>query len=222
MYDLYILIICVIIKTMENFEDFMPPMELTPDQATLEDLRYQAAEALVVRGKIAEESDRLSPDGNIARSFSYPLSPDLIRKVFQIDAQEAVVPEGCEIVYIPESMLDGQKCQDEIYMRVTTGVERDSDSVGILRQWVIAGDEGEPIRGERSVEYSIGEKRVSPHNLEPNALIIMDTEDIGGLLDDMYEYTEPMDVDDLDKFEQVVAAIRNSPTLADQSPACYT
>lgn len=43
----------------------------------------------------------------------------------------------------------------------------------------------------------------------------MDTEDIGGLLGDMYEYTEPMDVDDLDKFEQVVAAIRNSPTLAD-------
>lgn len=72
------------------------------------------------------------------------------------------------------------------------------------------------------MEYSIGEKRVSQHNLEPNALIIMDTEDIGGLLDDMYEYTEPMDVDDLDKFEQVVAAIRNSPTLADQSPACYT
>lgn len=94
---------------MENFEDFMPPMELAPDQARLEDLRYKAAEALIVRGKIAEESDRLSPEGNIARSFSYPLSPDLIREVFQIDAQEAVVPEGCEIVYIPESMLDGQK-----------------------------------------------------------------------------------------------------------------
>lgn len=222
MYDLYILIICVIIIVMENFEDFMPPMELTPDQARLEDLRYKAAEALVVRGKIAEESDRLSPDGNVARSFSYPLSPDLVREVFQIDDQETTTPEGCEIVYIPESMLDGQKCQDEIYMRVTTEVKRDSDSVGILRQWVIAGDEGEPIRGERSVEYSIGEKRVSPHNLEPNALIIMDTEDIGGLLDDMYEYTEPMDVDDLDKFEQVVAAIRSSPALADQVATCYT
>ena len=207
---------------MENFEDFIPPMELTPDQARLEDLRHQVAEALVVRGKIAEESDRLSPDGNIARSFSYPLSPDLIREVFQIDDQETTTPEGCEIVYIPESMLDGQKCQDEIYMRVTTEVKRDSDSVGILRQWVIAGDEGEPIRGERSVEYSIGEKRVSPHNLEPNALIIMDTEDIGGLLDDIYEYTELMDVDDLDKFEQVVAAIRNSPALADQVATCYT
>ena len=207
---------------MENFEDFMPPMELTPDQARLEDLRYQAAEALVVRGKIAEESDRLSPDGNVARSFSYPLSPDLVREVFQIDDQETTTPEGCEIVYIPESMLDGQKCQDEIYIRVTTEVKRDSDSVGILRQWVIAGDEGEPIRGERSVEYSIGEKRVSPHNLESNALIIMDTEDIGGLLDDMYECTEPMDVDDLDKFEQVVAAIRSSPALADQVAACYT
>lgn len=222
MYDLYILIICVIIIVMENFEDFMPPMELTPDQARLEDLRYKAAEALVVRGKIAEESDRLSPDGNVARSFSYPLSPDLVREVFQIDDQETTTPEGCEIVYIPESMLDGQKCQDEIYMRVTTEVKRDSDSVGILRQWVIAGDEGEPIRGERSVEYSIGEKRVSPHNLEPNALIIMDTKDIGSLLDDMYEYTEPMDVDDLDKFEQVVAAIRNSPALADQVATCYT
>lgn len=219
---MHILTICVIVQVMENFEDFMPPMELTPDQARLEDLRYQAAEALVVRGKIAEESDRLSPDGNVARSFSYPLSPDLVREVFQIDDQETTTPEGCEIVYIPESMLDGQKCQDEIYMRVTTEVKRDSDSVGILRQWVIAGDEGEPIRGERSVEYSIGEKRVSPHNLEPNALIIMDTEDIGGLLDDMYEYTEPMDVDDLDKFEQVVAAIRNSPALADQVATCYT
>lgn len=217
MYELYILIICVIIIVIENFEDFMPPMELTPDQARLEDLRYKAAEALVVRGKIAEESDRLSPDGNVARSFSYPLSPDLVREVFQIDDQETTTPEGCEIVYIPESMLDGQKCQDEIYMRVTTEVKRDSDSVGILRQWVIAGDEGEPIRGERSVEYSIGEKRVSPHNLEPNALIIMDTEDIGGLLDDMYEYTEPMDVDDLDKFEQVVAAIRNSPAVPPQT-----
>lgn len=138
MYDLYILIICVIIVVMENFEDFMPPMELTPDQARLEDLRYKAAEALVVRGRTAEESDRLSPDGNIARSFSYLLSPDLIRKVFQIDTQEAVVPEGCEIVYIPESMLDGQKCQDEIYMQVTTEMKRDSDSVGILRQWVIS------------------------------------------------------------------------------------
>ena len=219
---MHILTICVIIQVMENFEDFMPPMELTPDQARLEDLRYQAAEALVVRGKIAEESDRLSPDGNIARSFSYPLSPDLVREVFQIDDQETTTPEGCEIVYIPESMLDGQNCQDEIYMRVTTEVKRDSDSVGILRQWVIAGDEGEPIRGERSVEYSIGEKRVSPNNLEPNALIIMDTEDIGGLLDDMYEYTEPMDVDDLDKFEQVVAAIRSSPALADQVATCYT
>ena len=219
---MHILTICVIVQVMENFEDFMPPMELTSDQARLEDLRYQAAEALVVRGKIAEESDRLSPDGNIARSFSYPLSPDLVREVFQIDDQETTTPEGCEIVYIPESMLDGQKCQDEIYMRVTTEVKRDSDSVGILRQWVIAGDEGEPIRGERSVEYSIGEKRVSPHNLEPNALIIMDTEDIGGLLDDIYEYTELMDVDDLDKFGQVVAAIRNSPALADQVATCYT
>ena len=219
---MHILTICVIVQVMENFEDFMPPMELTSDQARLEDLRYQAAEALVVRGKIAEESDRLSPDGNVARSFSYPLSPDLVREVFQIDDQETTTPEGCEIVYIPESMLDGQKCQDEIYMRVTTEVKRDSDSVGILRQWVIAGDEGEPIRGERSVEYSIGEKRVSPHNLEPNALIIMDTEDIGGLLDDIYEYTELMDVDDLDKFGQVVAAIRNSPALADQVATCYT
>ena len=221
-FYLHFIILCVIIQVMENFEDFMPPMELTPDQARLEDLRYQAAEALVVRGKIAEESDRLSPDGNVARSFSYPLSPDLVREVFQIDDQETTTPEGCEIVYIPESMLDGQKCQDEIYMRATTEVKRDSDSVGILRQWVIAGDEGEPIRGERSVEYSIGEKRVSPHNLEPNALVIMDTEDIGELLDDIDEYTEPIDIDDLDKFKRVVAAVRNSPALADRTAACYT
>ena len=202
---------------MTDFEDFTfeNNMELTLNQETLGDLRHRAAEALVLRGRITEERGLSSLDGRPVKKFSYPLSPDLVREVFQPDDQETIVPEGCQIEYIPESVLDGVECQDKIYMVVTTQTEQGGgDSpLTITKHWAIDGDEGQPINGEQGTEYSIGEERVSPHDFDLSSLDLTSLQDVGNLVDDLDEYNNPMTVDDLDKFEQVIEAIWNSPTL---------
>ena len=54
---------------------------------------------------------------------------------------------------------------------------------------------------------------MSPHDFDLSSLDLTSLQDVGNLVDDLDEYNNPMTVDDLDKFEQVIEAIWNSPTL---------
>ena len=107
---------------MTDYEN-LAPTEPIPDQEVLHNLRRQAAETLKLVGREVEEPGRLSLDDQPLKSFSYPLAPELVSKALHFDDQEAAVPEGCELVYVPESKQDGEMSQDELYMSVKKRVE---------------------------------------------------------------------------------------------------
>lgn len=82
---------------MTDYEN-LAPTEPIPDQEVLHNLRRQAAETLKLVGREVEERGRLSLDDQPLKSFSYPLTPELVSKALHFDDQEAAVPEGCELI----------------------------------------------------------------------------------------------------------------------------
>ena len=157
---------------MTDYEN-LAHTEPVPDQETLHNLRRQAAETLKRVGKEVEEPDRLSLEGQPLKSFSYPLTPELVSKALHFDDQEAAVPEGCELVYVPESKQDGEMFQDELYMSVKKRIESvPGQIVEVVEQWLIYGGLGQPTRHEYSVDYYRNEQPETLNNFIPFFKII--------------------------------------------------
>ena len=199
---------------MTDYEN-LAHTEPVPDQETLHNLRRQAAETLKRVGKEVEEPDRLSLEGQPLKSFSYPLTPELVSKALHFDDQEAAVPEGCELVYVPESKQDGEMFQDELYMSVKKRIESvPGQIVEVVEQWLIYGGLGQPTRHEYSVDYYRNEQPETLNNFIPSKTL-PGAETITKLIKGWIDQSRQMTISDIEKIYGVVDMIRDSHNLTD-------
>lgn len=199
---------------MTDYEN-LAPTEPIPDQEALHNLRRQAAETLKLVGREVEEPGRLSLDDQPLKSFSYPLTPELVSKALHFDDQEAAVPEGCELIYVPESEQDGKTLQDELYMSVKKRIESvPGQIVEIVEQWLIYGELGQPTNHEYSVNYHRNGQPETLNNFTPSKTL-PDTETTTKLIKGWIDQSRQMTIDDIEKIYRVIDMIRSSHNLTD-------
>lgn len=198
-------------------EYFLGNYDLAPDQETLVDIVQAAGKVLEERGAEGLENGRRKIDDSstAANIFTYKLSPEIVHHIFSIPLETIRVSsdghaEGCEIIYLPESMLeDGTQCSAELGLYVTEVVSRSGGlpPLYIEHSWNIRGWKGQHLEGEYKVEYSVNGQRISPSNLDLESLDLRNSEDVGRLIADIRNNAQSLSVDDTDTIYKLIDTI---------------
>ena len=198
-------------------EYFLSNYDLAPDQETLVDIVQAAGKVLEERGTEGLENGRRKIDDSSAAAniFTYKLSPEIVHHIFSIPLETIRVSsdgyaEGCEIVYLPESMLeDGTQCSAELGLCVTEVVSRPGGlpPLHIERSWNIRGWKGQYLEGEYKVEYSVDGRRISPSNLDLESLDLRNPEDVRRLIADIRNNAQSLSADDIDNIYKLIDTI---------------
>ena len=198
-------------------EYFLGNYDLAPDQETLVAIVQAAGKVLEERGAEGLENGRRKIDDSSAAAniFTYKLSPEIVHHIFSIPLETIRVSsdgyaEGCEIVYLPESMLeDGTQCSAELGLYVTEVVGRSGGlpPLHIEHSWNIRGWKGQPLEGEYKVEYSVDGQRISPSNLDLESLDLRNPEDVRRLIADIRNNAQSLSADDIDTIYKLIDTI---------------
>ena len=201
-------------------EYFLGNYDLAPDQETLVAIVQAAGKALEDKGTGGLENGRYKIDDSSAAAniFTYKLSPEIVHHIFSIPPETIRISsdghaEGCEIVYLPESMLeDGTQCSAELGLYVTEVVGRSGDlpPLHIEHSWNIRGWKEQCLEGEYKVEYSIDGQRVSPSNLDLESLDLRNSEDVRRLIADIRNNAQSPSADDIDTIYRLIDTISHS------------
>lgn len=188
-------------------EYFLSNYDLALDQETLVAIVQAAGKVLEEKGTEGLENGRYRIDDSSAAAniFTYKLSPEIVHHIFSIPLETIRVSsdghaEGCEIIYLPESMLeDGKQCSAELGLYVTEVVGRSGGlpPLHIEHSWSIRGWKGQCLEGEYKVEYSVNGRRISPGNLDLESLDLRNSEDIRRLIADIRNSSQSLGVDDI-------------------------
>ena len=153
------------------------------------------------------------------------LPDDVVRKIFiDQDSDEMIaVPDDYEqsdtgrrlqypqqIAFRSSCMRNNQPTGDELFLDIKTQlpIKGSHDALTIVRTYVIRKGDGEgDAIGTQEVEYSIGHKRISPTNLQPNTEGVLTIEDVQKLLDDRRALDIPMTNDDVRRLEEVLKEV---------------
>ena len=122
-----------------------------------------------------------------------------------------------QIAFRSSCMRNNQPTGDELFLDIKTQVpiKGSNDALTIVRTYVIRKGDGERgATGTQEVEYSIGHKRISPTNLQPNTEGVLTIEDVQKLLDDRRALDTPITDDDVRRLEDVLDKI---PKLAENN-----
>lgn len=198
-------------------EYFLDNYDLAPDQETLVAIVQAAGKVLEESGAEGLENGRRKIDDSSAAAniFTYKLSPEIVHHIFSIPLETIRVSsgghaEGCEIVYLPESMLeDGTKCSAELGLYITEVVGRSGGlpPLYIEHSWNIRGWKGQHLEGEYKVEYSVDGQRISPSNLDSENLDLRNPEDVGRLIADIRNNAQSLSADDIDNIYKLIDTI---------------
>ncbi len=198
-------------------EYFLDNYDLALDQETLAAIVQAAGKVLKEKGIEGLENGRHKIDDSSAAAniFTYKLSPEIVRHIFSIPLETIRVSsdghaEGCEIVYLPESMLeDGTKCSAELGLYITEVVGRSGGlpPLYIEHSWNIRGWKGQHLEGEYKVEYSVDGQRISPSNLDLESLDLRNPEDVGRLTADIRNNAQSLSADDIDTIYKLIDTI---------------
>lgn len=198
-------------------EYFLGNYDLAPDQETLVDIVQAAGKVLEERGAEGLENGRYRIDDSSAAAniFTYKLSPEIVHHIFSIPLETIRVSsdghaEGCEIVYLPESMLEGgTQCSAELGLYITEVVGRSGGLLPLYieHSWNIRGWKGRPLEGEYKVEYSVNGQRISPSNLDLESLDLRNPEDVRRLIADIRNNAQSLNADDIDNIYKLIDTI---------------
>ena len=201
-------------------EHFPGSYDLALDQDTLVTILQTAGKVLKEKGTEGLENGRYRIDDSSAAAniFTYKLSPEIVHHIFSIPLETIRVSsdghaEGCEIIYLPESMLeDGKQCSAELGLYVTEVVGRSGGlpPLHIEHSWLIRGWKDQCLEGEYKVEYSIDGQRISPSNLDLESLDLRNSEDVGRVIADIRNNTQSLGVDDIDTIYRLIDTISQS------------
>ena len=198
-------------------EYFLGNYDLAPDQETLVAIVQAAGKVLEERGAEGLENGRYKiGDSSVAANiFTYELSPEIVHHIFSIPPEAIRVSsdgdaEGCEIIYLPESMLeDGTQCSAELGLYITEVVGRSGGLLPLYieHSWNIRGWKGQHLEGEYKVEYSVDGQRISPSNLDSESLDLRNPEDVGRLIADIRNNARSLSADDIDTIYKLIDTI---------------
>ena len=198
-------------------EYFLGNYDLAPDQETLVDIVQAAGKVLEERGAEGLENGRYKIDDSSAAAniFTYKLSPEIVHHIFSIPLEAICVSsdghaEECEIIYLPESMLeDCTQCSAELGLYVTEVVGRSGGlpPLHIEHSWNIRGWKGKSLEGEYKVEYSVDGRRISPSNLDLESLDLRNPEDARRLIADIRNNAQSLSADDIDTIYKLIDMI---------------
>ena len=198
-------------------EYFLDNYDLDPDQETLVAIVQAAGKVLEEKGAEGLENGRYRIDDSSAAAniFTYKLSPEIVHHIFSIPLETIRVSsgghaEGCEIAYLPESMLEGgTQCSAELGLYITEVVGRSSGllPLHIEHSWNIRGWKGQPLEGEYKVEYSVNGQRISPSNLDLESLDLRNPEDVRRLIADIRNNAQSLSADDIDTIYKLIDTI---------------
>ena len=201
-------------------EHFPGSYDLALDQDTLVTILQTAGKVLKEKGTEGLENGRYQIDDSSAAAniFTYKLSPEIVHHIFSIPLETIRVSsdghaEGCEISYLPESMLeDGKQCSAELGLYVTEVVSRSGvlPPLYIEHSWNIRGWKGKSLEGKYKVEYSVDGRRISPSNLDLESLDLRNSEDIRRLIADIRNSTQSLGVDDIYTIYRLIDKISQS------------
>lgn len=201
-------------------EHFPGSYDLAPGQDTLVAIVQAAGNVLKEKGTEGLENGRYQIDdiSAAANIFTYKLSPEIVHHIFSIPPETIRISsdghaEGCEIIYLPESMLeDGKQCSAELGLYVTELVDRSGGlpPLRIEHSWNIRGWKEQCLEGEYKVEYSVGGRRVSPGNLDLESLDLRNPEDIRRLIADIRNSARSLSADDIDTIYGLIDTILQS------------
>lgn len=202
--------------------------ELLLSSETISEIRQKLGSALILKGRIEETQGVFSIEEQaIPRSFRRPLSREMLQDVGLIGVSDEIDPEGCEALFTTPCSLDPAdptaQWQSTVTVAVTTRFESaKKENLFCAEVWYIGAAEGDVLKGERSVEFSDGKKRISPGLLsndlfDNDSLLTVDDPKIGKLLDDLDQLSRPLSIDDRDKLLSLAQAIRESPRLLDEA-----
>lgn len=201
-------------------EHFPGSYGLALDQDTLVTIVQTAGKVLKEKGTEGLENGRYKIDDSSAAAniFTCKLSPEIVHHIFSIPLETIRISsdghaEGCEIIYLPESMLeDGTQCSAELGLYVTEVVSRSGvlPPLYIEHSWSIRGWKGQCLEGEYKVEYSIDGRRVSPSNLDLESLDLRNSEDIRRLIADIRNNAQSLSADDTDTIYRLIDTISQS------------
>ena len=198
-------------------EYFLDNYDLDPNQETLVAIVQAAGKVLEERGAEGLENGRykIGDSSAAANIFTYKLSPEIVHHIFSIPLETIRVSsdghaEGCEIVYLPESMLEGgTQCSAELGLYITEVVGRSGGllPLHIEHSWNIRGWKGQPLEGEYKVEYSVNGQRISPSNLDLESLDLRNPEDVRRLIADIRNNAQSLGADDIDTIYKLIDTI---------------
>ena len=198
-------------------EYFLDNYDLDPNQETLVAIVQAAGKVLEERGAEGLENGRykIGDSSAAANIFTYKLSPEIVHHIFSIPLETIRVSsdghaEGCEIVYLPESMLEGgTQCSAELGLYITEVVGRSGGlpPLYIEHSWNIRGWKGQPLEGEYKVEYSVNGQRISPSNLDLESLDLRNPEDVRRLIADIRNNAQFLNADDIDTIYKLIDTI---------------
>lgn len=201
-------------------EHFPGSYDLALDQDTLVTILQTAGKVLKEKGTEGLENGRYQIDdiSAAANIFTYKLSPEIVHHIFSIPPETIRISsdghaEGCEIIYLPESMLeDGTQCSAELGLYVTEVVRRSGGlpPLYIEHSWNIRGWKGQHLEGEYKVEYSVDGRRISPSNLDLESLDLRNPEDVRRLIADIRNNARSLGVDDIDTIYRLIDTISQS------------
>ena len=198
-------------------ECFLDNYDLDPDQETLVAIVQAAGKVLEEKGAEGLENGRYRIDDSSAAAniFTCKLSPEIVHNIFSIPLEAICVSldghaEECEIVYLPESMLeDGTKCSAELGLYITEVVGRSGGLLPLYieHSWNIRGWKGQHLEGEYKVEYSVDGQRISPSNLDSESLDLRNPEDVRRLIADIRNNAQFLNADDIDTIYKLIDTI---------------
>ena len=198
-------------------ECFLDNYDLDPDQETLVAIVQAAGKVLEEKGAEGLENGRYRIDDSSAAAniFTYKLSPEIVHHIFSIPLETIRVSldghtEGCEIIYLPESMLeDGAQCSAELGLYVAEVVGRSGGlpPLYVEHSWNIRGWKGQCLEGEYKVEYSVNGQRISPSNLDLESLDLRNPEDVRRLIADIRNNARSLSADDIDTIYKLIDTI---------------
>ena len=198
-------------------EYFLDNYDLDPNQETLVAIVQAAGKVLEERGAEGLENGRykIGDSSAAANIFTYKLSPEIVHHIFSIPLETIRVSsdghaEGCEIVYLPESMLEGgTQCSAELGLYITEVVGRSGGlpPLHIEHSWNIRGWRGQPLEGEYKVEYSVNGQRISPSDLDLESLDLRNPEDVRRLIADIRNNAQFLNADDIDTIYKLIDTI---------------
>lgn len=211
---------------MPNFEHpASPELSLSPE--AIENIREELSASLTLRGVEKEMTDVYPAYGQAAPlSYSYKLNQDTLVATGLIGRDEQIEPADCEAMYVTACLLDPDdptsEWQPSLTVAVKTRLRTASDKqICRLEKWYIGAAKGRMLRGERFVEFSAGEKRISP-GMIPHDLFGDDVPTnvndprVARLLDDLEESFHPLLIDDNDKLLNLARYIRQESAPLDE------